>query len=127
MRFPEHKIKEAILNSDIEIRNRAAYYFARSSARDDSIMSQVVEAVKTYGRHGAYQLIGSSRDLLQTPESIAWVIDELNNDDSNRHENYTYNLTEVLVHAEPTLLFPLETPILESRQFFPKKGDKSNK
>jgi hypothetical protein len=89
VRFPEAKIKEAILHPDPEIRDRATSYFAKSSSHDTSIMAQVIRAVTTYGRQDAYHLIGSSRDLPQTEESIAWVIDELNDEQSDKYENYT--------------------------------------
>lgn len=117
MRFPEDKIKEAILHSDIEIRNRAVSYFAKSNFRDPSIMPMVIRAVEAYGRQDAYRLIGSSRDLPQTEESIAWVIDELNDEQSPQYENYTYNLSMVLVEADLALLLPRESAILDARHF----------
>ena len=117
MRYPEDKIKEAILHPDPEIRQRATRYFSDSYSPDPSIMPQVIKAVQTYGREGAYHLIGASRDLEQTGASIDWVIDELNDERSNDHENYVYNLSMVLVEAEPTLLLPRESAILEARHF----------
>ena len=48
MRYPEGKIKEAILHPDPEIRDRATGYFARSSCPDPSLMPLVIEAVETY-------------------------------------------------------------------------------
>jgi hypothetical protein len=118
VRFPENKIKEAILHPDIEIRDRAVSYFAKSNCRDRSIMSLVIRAVETYGRQDAYRLIGSSRDLPQTEESIAWVIDELNDEQSPQYENYTYNLSMVLSEADPALLLPNESAILDAPHFF---------
>jgi len=117
MRFPEAKIKEAILHPDIEIRDRAANYFSRSFSHDVSIMTQVIRAVETYGREGAYRLIGAGRDLPQTEASIDWVISELNDEQSSQYDNYTYNLTRLLVEADPALLLPKETAILDSRHF----------
>ena len=117
MRFPEDKIKEAILHPDLEIRDRATDYFAKSYSHDVSIMAQVIKAVETYGRQDAYRLIGLSRDLPQTAESNTWVIDELNDDQSDRYENYTYNLSMVLVKADPALLLPRESSILEAHHF----------
>ena len=63
MRFPEDKIKEAILHPDLEIRDRATDYFAKSYSHDVSIMAQVIKAVETYGRQNACRLIGLSGDL----------------------------------------------------------------
>lgn len=119
MRFPEEKIKEAILHPDLEIRDRATNYFAKSYSHDTSIIALVIKAVETYGKQDAYRLIGPSRDLPQTAESVAWVIDELNDDQSDRYENYTYNLSMVLVRADPSLLLPQESAVLEARHFLP--------
>ena len=118
MRYPEDKIKEAILHPDIEIRDRATSYFAKSFSSDLSIMPLVIKAVETYGRQNdAYRLIGASRDLPQSEDTIAWVIDELNDDSCDKYENYAYNLSMVLVDADPALLLPRESDILEARHF----------
>ena len=102
MRYPQEKIKEAILHPDIEIRDRAVSYFAKSFSSDLSIMPLVIKAVETYGRENeAYRLVGLSRDLPQTEDTIAWVIDELNADQTDKYENYAYNLSMVLVDADP--------------------------
>src|SRR6266481_96217 len=79
VRLPESKIKEAILHPDIEIRDRATSYFAKSFSSDLAIMPLVIKAVETYGRQNdVYRLIGESRDIPQTEDTISWVIDELN-------------------------------------------------
>ena len=117
MRLPENVIKEAILDTDTEIRQRAVRFFSRSYASDTSVMPLVIKAVETFGREDAYHLIGLSRDLPQTEDSIAWVIDELNNEQSDQYENYTYNLSMVLVKADPALLLPRESAVLESQHF----------
>jgi DNA-binding Lrp family transcriptional regulator len=118
MRYLEEKIKEAILHPDIEIRDRAVSYFAKSFSTDPSILPLVIKAVETYGRkNDAYRLIGAARDLPQTEDSIAWVIDELNAEQTENYENYAYNLSMILVEADPTLLLPRESDILEARHF----------
>jgi SEC-C motif len=119
VRFPEARIKDAILHPDPEIRDRATSYFAKSYSHDPSFMAQVIKAVETYGRQDAYRLIGLSRDLRQTEESIAWVIDELNDDQSDQYENYTFNLSMVLVKADPVLLLPRESAVLAASHLLP--------
>jgi hypothetical protein len=120
MRYPEDKIKEAILHPDIEIRDRAVSYFAKSFSTDTSLMALVIKAVETYDRrNNAYRLIGASRDLPQTESTIAWVIDELNAEPTATFENYAYNLSMILVDADPALLLPRESAILEARHFLP--------
>jgi hypothetical protein len=120
MRYPEAKIKEAILHPDIEIRDRAGSYFAKSFSTDASLMPLVIKAVETYGRQNdAYRLIGASRELPQTEDTIAWIIDELNAESTATFENYAYNLSMVLVNADHALLLPRESAILEARHFLP--------
>jgi hypothetical protein len=118
VRYPEAKIKEAILHPDIEIRGRATTYFAKSFSPDVSIMPVVIKAVETYGRDNkTYELIGAARELAQTEETIAWVIDELNDESCGSYDSYAYNLSMVLVEADPSLLLLRESDILESRHF----------
>jgi hypothetical protein len=117
VRLSENQIKAAILDTDLEIRQRAIRYFSKSYSTDRSVMPLVIEAVETFGRQDAYHLIGLSRDLPQTEESIAWIIDELNNEESDQHENYTYNLLVVLVRADPALLLLRESDILDCKHF----------
>ena len=120
MRFPEDKIKEAILHADIDIRVRAARYFAESNSLDPTIMPQVIKAVETYGRENdAYRLIGLSRELPQTEDTISWLIEELNDESCDKYESYSFNLSRVLVDADPALLLPRESEILEARHFLP--------
>jgi hypothetical protein len=120
VRYPEAKIKEAILHPDIEIRDRATSYFAKAFSSDHSIMPLVIKAVETYGRtNDTYRLIGASRDLPQCEDTVAWVIDELNDESCDKYENYAYNLSMVLVDADPAPLLPRESDILEARHFFP--------
>lgn len=85
MRYPEGKIKEAILHPDIDIRVRATRYFAKSFSPDLDVMPLVIRAVETYGRDNeTYRLVGTARDLAQSEDTIAWVIDELNPRDLRR-------------------------------------------
>jgi hypothetical protein len=119
VRLSENRIKEAILDSDLEIRQRAIGFFAKSFSSDTSVMSLVIKAVETFGREDAYHLIGLSRDLPQTEDTISWIIDELNDEQSDQHENYTYNLSIVLVNADAAFLLRRESDILESLHFLP--------
>lgn len=119
MRYPEDKIKEAILHPNPEIRDRATSYFAKSFSSDLGIMPLVIRAVETHGKKDAYHQIGLSRDLRQTEDTIAWVIQELNEPQTDQYENYAFNLSMVLVEADPALLLPREAAILKARYFLP--------
>jgi hypothetical protein len=117
VRLSEDRIKEAILDTDSEIRHRAVRYFAKSFSSDTSVVPLVIEAVETFGREDAYHLIGSSSDLPQTEETIDWFIGELNDSQNAQHENYTFNLSRILVKADIALLLPNESAILDSLHF----------
>lgn len=119
MCLSESQIKEAIHNADSDIRQRAVRYFARSFSSDTSIMPLVIKAVETFGREDAYHLIGLSRDLPHTEDTDDWIIDELDDEQSDQHENYIYNLSMVLVEADPVLLLQKESAILDSQHFLP--------
>ena len=119
MRFPEDKIKEAILHPDPEIRDRATSYFGKSFSSDPGIMPLVIKAVETHGKQDAYRQVGLARNLQQSEDTIAWVVQELNDPQTDQFENYAYNLLMVLVEADPVLLLPRETAILEARHFLP--------
>jgi hypothetical protein len=118
MRLPASKIKEAILHPDADIRERVVHYFAQSFSQDTSLVPLVIQAVERYGREGAYHLVGSSTDLVHTDETITWVVEELNREDADQFENYTFNLTRVVCHADPALLVHRDTQIIEARHFF---------
>jgi len=87
VRLSEDRIKEAILDTDLEIRQRAVRFFAKSFSTDTSVMPLVIKAVETFGRKDAYHLIGLSMDLPQTADTIDWIIDELNDSQSDEYEN----------------------------------------
>ena len=89
MRLSEDRIKEAILDTDLELRQRAIQYFVKSFSTDTTVMPLVIKAVETFGREEAYHVIGQSRDLAQTKDTINWILDELNNSQSDQYENHT--------------------------------------
>lgn len=120
MRFPEDKIKAAILHPDLAIRDRAISYFANSFSTDTSLMPLVIQAVETYGRNNTtYQVIGAARELPQTEDTIAWIVGELNAELTGRCANYPLNLSMILTEADPRLLLSQEAAILSARHFLP--------
>lgn len=123
MRYPEGKVKEAILHPDIEIRVRAISYFAKSFSTDPALMPLVIKAVETYGREDeSCRMIAAARHLAQSEHTIAWAIDELNDESCGNYENYAYNLSMVLVEADASLLLPRESDILKARHFLGSLG-----
>ena len=50
MRYPEDKIKEAILHSDLDVRDTAIRYFYSSTSPDPALMPLAIRAIERYGR-----------------------------------------------------------------------------
>lgn len=118
MRLSEEKIKQAILHPQLEIRQRALRYFSDCHSEDEGVAPLVIQAVEKYGRLDAYQLVGGSVHLRHTEQTIAWIIEELQNPASERYENYIFNLNRVLCDADPALLLPRQAEILETCRFY---------
>jgi hypothetical protein len=118
MRLSEEKIKQAIMHPQLEIRQRAVRYFRVCHSEDEGVVPLVIQAVERYGREDAYHLVGGSVDLRHTEETISWVIEELQDPDAERYENYVFNLNRLLCHADPALLIHRETEILETCRFY---------
>ncbi|MCY2986403.1 MAG: hypothetical protein NTY19_00805 [Planctomycetota bacterium] len=123
MRLSEEKIKQAILHPQLEIRQRAVRYFDDCYSEDEGVVPLVIQAVEKYGREDAYQLVGGSVHLRYTEETISWVVEELQDPTAERYENYIFNLNRVILDADPALLLPRESEILETCRFY---GDLKN-
>jgi len=122
MRYPREKIQEAILHPDIKIRERAVSYFALAYSPDPSLMPMVIQAIEKYGRTDeATRLIEIAQRLRQTPETISWVIDELNSEQTDNSLQYADSLSMMLAQADAVLLRPRQSDIWKARNF-PEEG-----
>jgi hypothetical protein len=77
MRLPADKVKEAILHADQDVREAAVYYFARSHSSDPTIMPLVIQAIEKFGFDYAFQAHSFMEDLVQTDETVHWLIQQL--------------------------------------------------
>jgi hypothetical protein len=77
MRLPADKVKEAILHADQDVRAAAAYYFARAHSSDPAIMPLVIQAIERFGFDKAFQAHSFMEDLVQTDETVRWLIQQL--------------------------------------------------
>jgi hypothetical protein len=48
---------------------------------------------------------------------VDWLVAELDDEETGRHEDYADSLASVLLHADPLLLLPMESKVVESRHF----------
>jgi len=119
VRFPEAKIKEAILGPELGLRCRAITYFTRSFSTDPEVMPLVIQAVETYANEEPWHMLDLARELVQTDETLAWAFHFLNVLDRSQHGDLIPSLNQILVHADPALLAPHEQVILKSPNFSP--------
>jgi hypothetical protein len=113
MRLPPEKIKEAIFNPDLELREAAVYYFARSCSSDSTLMPLVIQAFEQFGPE-AFESFTFLDDLVQSDESVAWLIREVERvdpDEGDRSSNYFIGCVAALRHADAKALKPHEAAI----------------
>ncbi len=108
MRLPAEKIKEAILNPDRELRDASVYYFARSYSPDPTIMPLVIQAFERFGSD-AFERSSFLDGLVQSEESVAWLIREIGQidpDADERSSDLFADLVDALRHADAAVLRP---------------------
>lgn len=115
MRLPVEKIKAAILNPDLEVREEAIFYFARSFSSDPTIMPLAIQAIERYG-HEAFGTFLHLRSLVQTDATLTWLIEEIersgpSSEDFDAH--YFTSLVSALRYADPAILKRHEPSIAE--------------
>jgi hypothetical protein len=124
MRYPENKIKEAILHPDLEVRDKAIRYFSDSATTDHTVMPLAIQAIERYGRTRTFSFTHHLNDLPQTEQTIGWVLAELQRDCEGLPEQrhfYYLNLSRLLCHADIRLVAQQAEDILHAPHFDPKE------
>lgn len=124
MRYPEDKIKEAILHPDLDVRARAIRYFYSSTAPDQTLMPLAIEAIEKDGRTKAFSFTHYLNLLPQTEKTVGWVIAELQHVFHGLPEErhfYFLNLSRLLCHADLRLVGQRAPEIFHAHNFDPKE------
>ena len=124
MRYPEDKIKEAILHPDLDVRDAVIRYFYSSTTPDQSLMPLAIQAIEKYGRTNAFSFTHYLNLLPQTEQTIAWVVAELQGDFQGLPEEqyfYFLNLSRLLWHADIRLVVQRAVEIHQAPHFDPKE------
>lgn len=125
MRYPEDKIKEAILHPDRDVRDTAVRYFSNSITADQTLMPLAIEAIEKYGRPEACSFTPYLNLLPQTEDTIPWVIAELQRDIQGLlpEDRYLYflNLSQLLCHTDIRLVAERAAEIVQAPHFDPKE------
>lgn len=109
MRASEEKVKAAILHPERKIRRTAVAYFSGSFSSDPTVMPLVIRAVEKYGWDASFSVLRSADDLAQTPETVAWLVNELSKDwnlEDVGEDNHCVAVALILSHAAPEFLKP---------------------
>lgn len=107
MRLPEDKIKQGILHPERDVRDAVVFYFAHSFSPDPSLMPLVIQAIEKYGWTEAFEFYSFLDDLVQTDETLLWLLAErkrLAVPQNEQEENYVVALSSALVNADAALL-----------------------
>jgi hypothetical protein len=124
MRYPEEKIKEAILHPDLDVRDTSIRYFYSSTSPDHTLMPLAIQAIERYGRTKAFSFTHYLNLLPQSEQTVGWVIAELRRDCEGRPEErhfYYLNLSRLLCHADIRLVAPHAPDILQAPHFDPRE------
>lgn len=107
MRLTEDQVKQAILHNDREVREAAVYYFSRSFSEDSEIMPLAIQAIEQYGWRDAFESYTFIHDLVQTDETVFWLIDQIKkiaDFEGDEEGCYANGITKGLVDANATIL-----------------------
>ena len=121
MRPPMEKIKQGILHADEAVRNAAIFYFSRSYSNDPAVMPLAIQAMGQYGL-SAFDAYGFMEDLVQTEETVAWLIAEIERGlpaVTGQAPRYFGGLCKGLAWANPTILEPHQAAIESLAAFHP--------
>ena len=101
------QIKQGIVHAEQMVRDAALGYFAKSFSRNPTVMPFAIEAVETYGWEAAFEYPSNLRSLVQTEETLRWVIERMERigyPETRLAREESYQLAATLVKSDATLL-----------------------
>jgi hypothetical protein len=116
MRLTADEIKQGILHPAQEVRGASVFYFADAFTTDPDIMPLVIRAIERHGWDDAFDIYTFFGDLVQTEETVSWVIDQLEQREVPENEeeaSLTSWLLDALTSADPNLIQAQEDRIME--------------
>ena len=119
MRLSESKIAAGILHPEQYVRDIAVSYFSGSWSDDRRIMPAAVKALETYGWQDAFSDVETLQPLVQSDETISWLVSEfvrLEDSTDRREWEYLSALSWILAEAEAGLLKRRRDDVLTARR-----------
>jgi hypothetical protein len=121
MLYPEEKIREAILHPDHKVQRAALSYFSNHFSSDPTIMPVVIQALEmpNSGLKTA-SLRRQTMNLRQTPETVDWLLRELNAPTTPDQNHYHYACSQMLIQADIDLVAPRQAEIAAAENLHPR-------
>jgi hypothetical protein len=113
MALSVQEIKKGFLHPEVLVREQALRYFTDSWSTDPTVMPLVVEAVQKLQWHKAILPHLHLSRLRQTPETLSWLVDELEQaEQTPKDPEFHKYLWKVVAAADVGLLRPHEDRLL---------------
>ena len=115
MRLSAEQVKQGIVHPERIVRDCAIRYFSESFSDDPTVMPLAIQAIETHGWDDAFEYHHCLDHLVQTEETLLWLIDRLNKMGRPKtHEQVELcnQLASVISHADVALLMKHEQSIL---------------
>ena len=108
MRLSEDRIREGILHPDEIVREFAVDYFAEGHSTAADVMPLIIRAVELYGPKACTRLVSAAEKLVQSPETIDWLVSQFGLSGLTDIERIYYfsAIERVLVQQDPELIAP---------------------
>lgn len=114
MRFTEDQVRQALQHADQEVRGAALHYFADSFSRNPAIIADAIELIERFGSQEAFRYSYPIGNLAQTPASVAWAVQRLEQAAAGDDEYLHGSLGRLLCQAAPELVLPHRSAILSA-------------
>jgi hypothetical protein len=115
MRLTEAQVKEAILSPDQDVRGAAVFYFAQAYSADPGVMPLAIQAIEQYGWKDAFEFYSFMANLVQTDETVFWLVSQFKNFCRSTNENelrFAHAAMRGLIHADASILERHQSEIL---------------
>lgn len=114
MRLSSEQVKQGILHPDKRVRDDAVHYFSGSFSQDPAVMPAAIQAIEKYGWQNGISDYAFGEGLVQTEESIVWLLTEtrrVGDPDDPAWSDYEAEMRRLLAVADAQLLHKYEAEL----------------
>jgi hypothetical protein len=114
MRLSSEQVKQGILHPDKRVRDDAVHYFSGSFSQDPTVMPAAIQAIEKYGWQHGISDHAFGEGLVQTEESIVWLLTEtrrVGDPDDPAWSDYEAEMRRLLAVTDAQLLRKYEAEL----------------